>query len=96
MGYKWTPDFEVKKPRPGGATTGGNSPRPQSYIGEYVTPIVYKGDGKQAVDPAPQQGFRKELPPIRTGSEVVEDFEPAAKLTIDDVYNKSKKSFGWK
>ena len=96
MGYKWQTEFEVSKPRKGGATTGGNSPRPQNYTGEYVTDIQYKGDGKQAVDPAPSQGFRKELPPIRESGEVVADYEPAEKLTIDDVYNKSKKSLGWK
>jgi len=40
----------------------GNSPRPQNYVGPYVADIQYRGDGQQAVDPAPQQAFRKELP----------------------------------
>jgi len=94
MGYKT--EFDTKSGGTWPTMPKGNTPRPQNYTGKYVSEIEYRGDGKQAVDPAPSQGFRKELPPIRTGSEVVADFEPAQKLTIDDVYNKSKKSFGWK
>jgi hypothetical protein len=44
------------------STRRGNDSRPQNYTGFYVTDIKYKGDGKQASDPAPQQGFRKDLP----------------------------------
>jgi len=62
MGYssQWGENAESGGPFPDGPK--GNTKRPQNYIGEYVTEIRYKGDGQQAVDPAPQQGFRKELP----------------------------------
>jgi len=61
--------------RPGAATKDKSAPPTGQWTGEYVTPIRYRGDGQQAVDPAPMQGFRKELPTV--GREVVADFEPS-------------------
>jgi len=75
MGYssEWGKNAASGGPFPDGPK--GNTRRPQNYTGEYVTDIQYRGDGKQAVDPAPQQGFRKELPNPTVGREVVADFE---------------------
>jgi len=51
---------------PGAATKKGNSLGPK--FGNYSSEIQYKGDGRQATDPGPQQNFRKELPaPQKSG-----------------------------
>jgi len=81
MSHKWTPDFEVTKPRPGAATKDKSKPPTGQWIGEYVTEIRYRGDGQQAVDPAPQQGFRKELPNPSKPNYATSEYDPADEPT---------------
>jgi len=66
MGYKTEFDTQSGGTFPGAATKKSNSPGPK--FGKYSSEIQYRGDGQQANNPAPQQGFRKDLPaPQKSG-----------------------------